>query len=724
MSNMQKLFCVLFALLAPITLALTTSSAQTGPVAAPSPSAPSDQKAGSVLLYNYFGASTTTADPEETLINLTNNHASQSATAHLFFVDGSSGAVKDSFVTLAPNQTYSLLASSLVSRFRGYLIAVAVDSQTGCPTSFNYLTGDEYVRLASGHTAILNAVAFAALYRGTLANCGMRPTAAPSEVATAQLDLDGVSYDAASSLLGLDSFRRPSADSSTLLLINRLGGNLSQGVQPIGELDGVTYDPSGEGFKFTGQAVGPQLRQELGDLLSTDPNQAQTNDPGRLGRLQLGTAEGIALTGAAISLNRNAALLPASTSDSSSTSAPTSSIMALNGGRNLRYLATAKASLIIPVSPPPVDPNHRKSADVAISMAASSKTVSPNDELIYTLTVTNQGPDAAESVVVHDELPPALKLVSCAATANGVCGGTRTSPTVTFATLGADASATITLVTNVLPPVAEATSSLVTNGQVIGNVATAESATSDPNQDNNKVGTRVTMSMTDVAIGMTASPIPVTPGAELTYTITVTNKGPQAAQAVTITDSLPSSVTISSCAATSGGVCGGSRSNPVITFASLEAGASATITLVTQVNAPALTAAMATSDSSTADGSVIVNTAMASSATFDPTQDNNLAAVKVALALPQTFALAGTLTNSNNVGLGRVKVSFKVVSGNGPAPASAVTDALGRWSQTGFQAGTVYRIIPDTVPSCTAFTPAYRDVSAATRGVDFKATCR
>src|ERR1051326_6402001 len=155
MSVTHKLFCVMLALLAPIILASVTSSAQSNSAITSWTSAPSDQKAGSVLIYNYFGASDTTAEAEETLINLTNNHASLSAAVHLFIVDGSSGAVKDSFVTLKPNQTYTLLASSLANRFRGYLIAVAVDSQTGCPTSFNYLTGDEYVRIAAGHTAIL-----------------------------------------------------------------------------------------------------------------------------------------------------------------------------------------------------------------------------------------------------------------------------------------------------------------------------------------------------------------------------------------------------------------------------------------------------------------------------------------------------------------------------------------------------------------------------------------
>jgi len=722
MSVTHKLFCVLFALLAPIILTSATSSAQSSSAVTPSPSASSDQKAGSVLIYNYFGASATTAEAEETLINLTNNHTSRSAAVHLFIVDGSSGAVKDSFVTLAPNQTYTLLASSLASRFRGYLIAVAVDSQTGCPTSFNYLTGDEYIRIAAGHTAILNAVAFAALYNGNLGNCGLRATNAPAEVATTQIDLDGVSYDAAGSLLGLDSFRHPTADSSTLLIVNRLGGDLAQGLRPIGDFNGVVYNSSGEGFRFAGQTASPQLRQELSDLLSANPN-SLLPDLGRLGRLQLRATEETAITGAAISLNRNTA--PSPTSDSSAALAPSPIIIALNGGRNLRHLAPAKASFIIPVSAPPIDPDHKKSADVAIDMTVSpNSAVTADDELTYTITITNKGPDAAESVVVHDELPAALKLVSCTATGKGVCGGTRTSPNITFDSLDAGASATVTLVTKVLPPVADLTSALAANGQAIVNVATVESVTPDPNEGNNKAVARVMNTAADVAVSMAASPNPVAPGAELIFTITVANKGPQAAQKVTVTDSLPSSVTLSSCTSTSGGVCAGTRTNPVITFASLDAGASATITLVTKVNAPVPVTAATLSDSSRVEGNVIINTVLARSATFDPTQDNNLAAVKVALSLPQPFAVGGTVNNSTKGGLARVKISFSVVSGTGTAPAPVATDAFGRWSQSGFQAGTVYRVTPGTVASCTAFTPASRDVKEAARGVDFTTTCR
>lgn len=68
----------------------------------------------------------------------------------------------------------------------------------------------------------------------------------------------------------------------------------------------------------------------------------------------------------------------------------------------------------------------------------------------------------------------------------------------------------------------------------------------------------------------------------LTYTITISNNGPNVAQSVTVTDTLPATVTFASCAATGGGMCAGSGNNRTVTFTSLAAGATAVITLTTR----------------------------------------------------------------------------------------------------------------------------------------------
>ena len=115
----------------------------------------------------------------------------------------------------------------------------------------------------------------------------------------------------------------------------------------------------------------------------------------------------------------------------------------------------------------------------------------------------------------------------------------------------------------------------------------------------------------DLSITKTASPDPVTTGDDLTYTVTVTNNGPDPATSVVVTDNLPAETTFVSCSSTGEGVCGGSGNNRTVSFPLLPSGQSETITFVANVNC------------SVADGTVISNTATVSSSTPDPNSNND-----------------------------------------------------------------------------------------------------
>jgi uncharacterized repeat protein (TIGR01451 family) len=115
----------------------------------------------------------------------------------------------------------------------------------------------------------------------------------------------------------------------------------------------------------------------------------------------------------------------------------------------------------------------------------------------------------------------------------------------------------------------------------------------------------------DLSVSKTASPNPVTTGDDVTYTVTVTNNGPDPATSVAVTDNLPAETTFVSCASTGGGVCGGSGNNRTVTFPLLPSGQSQTITFVANV------------DCSVGDGTLISNTATVSSSTPDPDPNND-----------------------------------------------------------------------------------------------------
>ena len=115
----------------------------------------------------------------------------------------------------------------------------------------------------------------------------------------------------------------------------------------------------------------------------------------------------------------------------------------------------------------------------------------------------------------------------------------------------------------------------------------------------------------DLALRKTGLSATVSAGAKFTYTLVVTNHGPDAAANVVVTDQLPATTSFVSCSATMGGICGGSGLHRTISFASLAKGASATATVVVKVN------------SSVAPGTLITNTATITSSGFDPNSNNN-----------------------------------------------------------------------------------------------------
>lgn len=287
----------------------------------------SDQRPGSVLVYNIYTSSASDAGKQDTDISMTNLNASQAAFVHIFFIaDNCSTA--DAFICLTPNQTVSFLASDVDPGTKGYLIAFATNDK-GCPISFNYLVGSEYVKFETGHAANLAAESYAALYNGTLPGCSNTDV-------TARILLDGIRYNAAPRVLAVDKIPSAVTGNSTMLIVNSLEGDLATGMRQIGSFGGTLFDDAENGFAWSTTGA-CQFRSFLSDNFpQTTPKFTQVISMGKTGWMRLMARDERAISGAVINFHPNAA-------DRKN---------AFTGGHNLHHVRFGGGGFAAPVFPP------------------------------------------------------------------------------------------------------------------------------------------------------------------------------------------------------------------------------------------------------------------------------------------------------------------------------------------------------------------------------------
>ncbi|MFL6601576.1 MAG: SdrD B-like domain-containing protein [Steroidobacteraceae bacterium] len=186
-------------------------------------------------------------------------------------------------------------------------------------------------------------------------------------------------------------------------------------------------------------------------------------------------------------------------------------------------------------------------ADLVIVKAEDANPLTTSaTTLTYTLTISNNGPDDSQNVVVRDTIPMYTALAGgtiLSATANpgtkgstGTCAISAASIQCDYGTLlfasGAPANTpeTATISVAVRRPVADGS---------FTNTATVDSTSiGDQDRTNNSSSINVTVDpVADVRVqGKTVTPNPVLAGTDATYVITFDNQGPSAAQNVTLTD--------------------------------------------------------------------------------------------------------------------------------------------------------------------------------------------
>jgi hypothetical protein len=293
----------------------------------------SDQKAGSVLIYNFYTSSATSPGTRNTRINITNTSSTSAAFVHLFFV-AENCSVADSFICLTANQTASFLMHDVDPNINGYLVAVASDGVLGCPVAFNHLIGDEYIK-ADDHSANLGAEAFAALFNGVVPGCDANSF-------SAALNFNGVvgaGYNRVPRVLALSNIPSRADGNDTLLIVNRIGGNLATGASTVGSLFGLLYDDAENVLSFNIPNLGCQARITLSNAgLRTAPRIETFIPTGRSGWMKIWNASSdIGILGAMINANGDG--------DGASS--------AFNGGHNLHKLTLSSTNTYtIPIFPP------------------------------------------------------------------------------------------------------------------------------------------------------------------------------------------------------------------------------------------------------------------------------------------------------------------------------------------------------------------------------------
>jgi uncharacterized repeat protein (TIGR01451 family) len=318
---------------------------------------PNSSKPGSVLFFPLYASSASSANDTNTRVAITNTNPNRGIAIHLFFVDGSSCSVADSFVCLTPNQTVAFLMSDVDPGVSGYIIAVASDGpgsfgeggNTGCPISFNFLIGHQSIKLpvsssgGIGNTQLailgktrveteLEAESCAAEFGSPVPGCD---ASSPSAVLRFNGQPNG--YNRLPRVLAASSIPSRADGNSTLLIINRIGGDLSANAATLGTLFGLLYDDAESAYSFS-LTAGCQLRGTLsGNFPRTVPRIDTIIPAGRSGWLKIWGGADYGIVGATINNNVN------------TDSAPN----AFDGGHLLHKLTlTDTAILTIPIFPP------------------------------------------------------------------------------------------------------------------------------------------------------------------------------------------------------------------------------------------------------------------------------------------------------------------------------------------------------------------------------------
>lgn len=196
-----------------------------------------------------------------------------------------------------------------------------------------------------------------------------------------------------------------------------------------------------------------------------------------------------------------------------------------------------------------------------VSKTASPNPVNAGEDLTYTISVINNGPDPATNVVVTDSLASLIATGGFRSatpsqgtcTPSGVTNGATVNLSCNLGTLANGGTATVTVV--VRP-------SRATTGSRTNTAAITSNDVGDPDRTNNSASVTSTVTaIVDIQALKTATPSPVQAGAPLLFVVTARNNGPSTALNVVATDTMPANAAFISLGTVTGG---GSCTTPAV----------------------------------------------------------------------------------------------------------------------------------------------------------------
>lgn len=288
-------------------------------------------------------------------------------------------------------------------------------------------------------------------------------------------------------------------------------------------------------------------------------------------------------------------------------------------------------------------------ASLSLSVTDSPDPVVATSNVTYTIQVTNNTTHVATGVRVTNTLPVGAVYVSAQSSQGGCLYTTNGVVTCDFGDVAGDLNSNVVVTATVV-------ARLNQSGTATNSVTVSAFGPDDFPADNTiKVLTTVTTAA-DLALTVSAAPSPVVLSNNITYSLTVTNRGPSAATAVSLTNTLPAGVAYVS-ATPSQGTCSQVGSNVTCSFGTLALNAGVSVTIVGRANVSGFQ----------------TNRAVVGSTALDVNPANSSASVVVkASAAPVLQTILPRTINEDTV-LG--PVSFTVSDLETPAGALTLTAA-------------------------------------------------